>query len=124
MVTFVAVTGWLLILLSRPGWASSGSVIYTDYRGQTPGTVHKITPSDLPPPYANSSVVNGPSLVDRPKGAWPQAPAGFKVELVASEPLVVDPVAIDWGPDGRMWVVEMRDYPLGLDGKGKAGGVI
>lgn len=49
---------------------------------------------------------------------------GFKAELVASEPLVVDPVAFDWGPDGKFWVVEMRDYPLGMDGHGKAGGVI
>ncbi len=47
---------------------------------------------------------------------------GFAVELVASEPLVLDPVAIDWSPDGRLWVVEMADYPLGLDGKGKPGG--
>ena len=43
---------------------------------------------------------------------------GFKIELVAAEPLVVDPVAFDWGPDGRLWVVEMRDYPNGLDWHG------
>ncbi len=49
---------------------------------------------------------------------------GFAIELVAAEPLVVDPVAFDWGPDGRMWVAEMRDYPSGMDGEGKAGGVI
>ena len=49
---------------------------------------------------------------------------GFRVELVAAEPVVVDPVAFDWGADGRLWVVEMRDYPLGLDGKGQAGGVV
>jgi putative membrane-bound dehydrogenase-like protein len=49
---------------------------------------------------------------------------GLQIELVAAEPLVVDPVAFDWGPDGKLWVVEMRDYPLGLDGKGKPGGVI
>ncbi len=47
---------------------------------------------------------------------------GFGVELVASEPLVMDPVAIDWSPDGRLWVVEMADYPLGMDGQGKPGG--
>lgn len=47
---------------------------------------------------------------------------GFQVELVAAEPLVQDPVDIAWGPDGRMWVVEMADYPLGIDGKGKPGG--
>ncbi len=51
-----------------------------------------------------------------------QARPGFKVELVAAEPLIVDPVAFDWGPDGRLWVVEMRDYPNGMDGKGKPGG--
>src|SRR5690348_9023262 len=52
----------------------------------------------------------------------------MKIELVAAEPLVVDPVAFDWGPDGRLWVVEMRDYPSGITWKkegdefGKPGG--
>lgn len=49
-------------------------------------------------------------------------PAGYQVELVAAEPLIQDPVAIDWGPDGKLWVVEMADYPLGTDGNGKPGG--
>ena len=47
---------------------------------------------------------------------------GYKVELVAAEPLVLDPVAFDWDERGRLWVVEMADYPLGMDGKGKPGG--
>ena len=51
-----------------------------------------------------------------------QVPADFVVELVAAEPVVQSPVFIDWGEDGRMWVVEMRDYPLGIDGQ--AGGVV
>ncbi len=51
-------------------------------------------------------------------------PAGFNVELVAAEPQVLDPVAFDWDDKGRMWVVEMADYPLGMDGKGKPGGRI
>ncbi len=38
--------------------------------------------------------------------------SGFKAELVASEPLVQDPVFIDWDARGRMWVVEMADYPF------------
>lgn len=37
----------------------------------------------------------------------------LKIELVAAEPEVVDPVAIAFDADGRMWVVEMRDYPNG-----------
>ncbi len=49
---------------------------------------------------------------------------GFKVELVAAEPLVMDPVAFDWGADGKLWVVEMRDYPVGLDAEGEPGGSV
>ena len=47
---------------------------------------------------------------------------GFKIELVAAEPLIVDPVAIDWGAEGKLWVCEMHDYPAGLDGNWKPGG--
>lgn len=49
---------------------------------------------------------------------------GFRIECVAAEPVVQDPVAFDWDAEGRLWVVEMRDYPLGLDGKGAPGGVV
>ncbi|HEY1049032.1 MAG TPA: PVC-type heme-binding CxxCH protein [Prosthecobacter sp.] len=47
---------------------------------------------------------------------------GYEVKLAAAEPVVLDPVAFDWDVEGRLWVVEMADYPLGMDGKGKAGG--
>lgn len=51
-----------------------------------------------------------------------RVPAAFKIELVASEPLVNDPIGFDWGIDGSLWVVEMGDYPLGSDGMGSGGG--
>ena len=41
-------------------------------------------------------------------------PAGFAVELVAAEPLVADPISIEFGADGRVWVTEMGSYPLGV----------
>jgi mono/diheme cytochrome c family protein len=41
-------------------------------------------------------------------------PPGYRVELVASEPLIQDPVAIDWDADGRIWVVEMGGYMLDI----------
>lgn len=44
---------------------------------------------------------------------------GFRVELVAAEPLVVDPVAIDWDEAGRLYVVEMRGFMPDLDGTGE-----
>ena len=66
-----------------------------------------------------------------PRGKSPEAALrsmrvepGFRAELAAQEPLVKDPIAFDWGADGRLWVLEMGDYPLGADGKGKPGGVV
>src|SRR5258706_4779419 len=39
-----------------------------------------------------------------------QVKPGFHLELVAAEPLVVDPVAMSFDENGRLFVVEMRDY--------------
>ena len=38
---------------------------------------------------------------------------GLKVELVAAEPEITSPVAMAFDEDGKLWVVEMRDYPHG-----------
>jgi mono/diheme cytochrome c family protein len=37
-------------------------------------------------------------------------PPGYRVELVASEPLVEEPILIDWDADGRLWVIELLSY--------------
>lgn len=50
--------------------------------------------------------------------------SGLTVELMAAEPMVVDPVAIDFGPDGKLWVAEMVDYPQGKAGRFEPGGRI
>ncbi|HSZ60095.1 MAG TPA: PVC-type heme-binding CxxCH protein [Tepidisphaeraceae bacterium] len=36
---------------------------------------------------------------------------GLRIELVASEPMIESPVGISFDEDGRLYVVEMRDYP-------------
>jgi putative membrane-bound dehydrogenase-like protein len=41
---------------------------------------------------------------------------GYRIELVAAEPQIVDPVAMAFDPQGRLWVVEMRDYPVLAEG--------
>ena len=43
--------------------------------------------------------------------------AGYRIELVAAEPLVHDPVAMTFDPDGRIWVCEMRGFMPDVDGK-------
>ncbi len=44
---------------------------------------------------------------------------GFKIELVASEPLIADPVAMTIDEWGRMYVVEMAGMPLNKSGIGR-----
>lgn len=39
-----------------------------------------------------------------------QLPPGFKMELVASEPMVQEPVGMAWDANGRLYVVEMNTY--------------
>jgi putative heme-binding domain-containing protein len=41
---------------------------------------------------------------------------GFRIETVAAEPLVEDPVAFEFDLDGRIWAVEMRGYMQDIDG--------
>src|ERR1051325_2279361 len=40
-------------------------------------------------------------------------PQGFEIRLFASEPMVVNPVAMTWDERGRLWVLELYEYPLG-----------
>ncbi len=74
------------------------------------------------PPDAEQPQLEAPPLDPDESVGSIHVPEGFQVQLVASEPLVQDPVAIDFGPDGRLWVVEMADYPYGMDGQGAPGG--
>ena len=46
-------------------------------------------------------------------------PPGYRVELVASEPLIQDPVMIEWDGEGRMWAVEMPGYMPDINAKGE-----
>ena len=43
-------------------------------------------------------------------------PPGFRIELVASEPMIEAPVAISFDEQGRMFVVEMRGYMRDMEG--------
>jgi putative membrane-bound dehydrogenase-like protein len=43
-------------------------------------------------------------------------PPGYRVELVASEPLIQEPVALDWDTEGRLWAVEMPGFMADITG--------
>lgn len=49
-----------------------------------------------------------------------KVPKGFEVRLFASEPEIVNPVAMTWDARGRLWVVELYEYPKGAP-KGQKG---
>jgi len=40
-----------------------------------------------------------------------QIPPDFKLELFASEPDIINPIAINWDERGRLWAIETVDYP-------------
>ena len=45
---------------------------------------------------------------------------GFRIEVVAAEPLVHNPIQIAFDPEGRLWVVEMRGYMPDVEGHGES----
>ena len=83
----------------------TGQAAFTDAVSLKPGTFHRITANDLPKPYATKSATNFPKMVARPAKAWPQAPAGFKVELYASSGLA-EPRQIRAAPNGDFFVAD------------------
>jgi putative membrane-bound dehydrogenase-like protein len=40
-----------------------------------------------------------------------QIPVGFELELFASEPMIINPIAMTWDERGRLFVIETTDYP-------------
>ncbi len=81
-----------------------GQDAFTDYQKEKPGVFRKLTPADLPKPFATRSAGNGPSVVPRPANAWPQAPAGFKVDIYANG--LDEPRLIRTAPNGDLFVAE------------------
>src|SRR5438874_202008 len=65
------------------------------------GAEPAVDPKDLPrmPPVEPANAIKTFTVKE-----------GFKIELAAAEPLVVDPVAMAFDEEGRLFVVEMIDY--------------
>lgn len=101
-------TGATLFLVAQAGnhQTITGTAAFSDYTQQKPGTFRKITLADLPPPFASESVDNQPDVVARPASSWPQAPAGFKVELYATG--LNYPRLIRVAPNGDLFLAESR----------------
>ena len=80
------------------------------------------------PALAQQRDASIPHAQDRPPGpalspveaiAKMTVPPGFSVELVASEPEVVNPVAMTIDERGRFWITESLEYPRKSAGAGR-----
>jgi putative membrane-bound dehydrogenase-like protein len=69
---------------------------------------------------ANQVAATTPALSPEETRKLIQVPPGFEVRLFAAEPMVVNPVAMTWDERGRLWVVELYEYPKGAP-KGEKG---
>ncbi len=65
------------------------------------------------------SGVPGPPLSPQEAVSKMTAPEGFTVELVAAEPDLVNPVAMTFDEQGRIWVTESLEYPRLSAGPGQ-----
>jgi glucose/arabinose dehydrogenase len=109
----------LLAMFAVALYAENGSPFY-DYRAESPGNVHKITPSDLPPPGKPGEA--SPEPVPAPAGATPKTLPGFKVEVYASG--IENPRELRAAPNGDVFLANMDKGEIkvfrGVTKEGKA----
>ena len=71
------------------------------------------------PLWSDTVPADGPPFEPQEALETLRVPDGLRVDLVAAEPLVADPVAMDIDEYGRIWVAEMPGYPLDVSGSGR-----
>lgn len=81
-------------------------------QGDRAGHVMDPPPADLKIPSAE------PRTVEQSLASF-QIVEGFEVQVVASEPMIEDPVAAAWDADGRLWVCEMLGYMPDVEATGE-----
>jgi glucose/arabinose dehydrogenase len=82
----------------------TGQAALGDWRADAPGVWRKITVADLPPPFANASASNAPSVVAAPPGAAPRTLPGFTARPFATG--LDAPRLIRTAPNGDIFVAE------------------
>ncbi|MGI9104834.1 MAG: PQQ-dependent sugar dehydrogenase [Pyrinomonadaceae bacterium] len=99
----------------------TGEAAKGDWTTDAPGVRRRLTVKDLAAPYATQSAHNPPRIVPRPEGAMPRVPAGFKVEMLATN--LIKPRVVRAAPNGDLFVAESEANRIRLlrdaDGDGK-----
>jgi len=97
---------WVFIVLAF------GFIPVFAQRGDNPGE------TQTPPPIAKAVPPAPPLKVDEALKSFRLQP-GFRIEAVASDPMIESPVEIEFDGNGRMYVLEMRGFMPNIDGKGE-----
>lgn len=114
-------------ILQEGGYEGGGAMIYYDFPNRfAPGLEEKIVAAvqvQVPETFKAPAGTEGtrPLEPEEALESFTTRP-GMVVELAAAEPLIQDPISIEWGPDGKLWVCEMHDYPSGTDNNWQPGG--
>lgn len=98
---FHSKSAFLLLLIVFFGWSCS-----TSDQKSTDGFERKfITANPDPTPLSPEETIKKFQL-----------PPGYRAEVVASEPMVQEPVALAWDGNGRLYVVQMNTYMKDANG--------
>jgi glucose/arabinose dehydrogenase len=101
MLAALGVTS-LLTVASQGG--AQQPLVFSDYKQQTPGTIHKISVTDLPAVNEAQSGAFNPKVVPRPAGAMPKTMPGFTVTEYATG--LNRPRQIKRAPNGDLFIAE------------------
>jgi glucose/arabinose dehydrogenase len=82
----------------------TGAAAMGDWRTDAPGVRRKLTPADLPAPFATPAAQASPGVIPRPEGAQPKVPPGFAVQVFASD--LKGPRVVRTAPNGNIFVSE------------------
>lgn len=117
-------------VLAEGGYEGAAAMTYYDWPAKLRTGVEQLIVDEvhrqIPKGYQSATqAANDPPPLTPPQSLKRiRVPVDCTLQLVAAEPLTTDPVAIDFGLDGELWVCEMHDYPAGLHGNYEPGGKI
>ena len=103
----------LSILVLAGAFAAAALVVVDGFQAAQPpqGSARQAHPAGRPwPPAVAKTPEKAPVLTAEQELKTLVLPPGYHAQLVAKEPLVIDPIWIEFDADGRLWVLEMPGF--------------
>ncbi|MES3023250.1 MAG: PQQ-dependent sugar dehydrogenase [Pseudomonadota bacterium] len=86
LVAYLATVKGEAVAATAPPPSTAAAAPGQPWSADQPGRIHELRAAQLPAPFATPSAGNSPQTVPRPAGVIPSVPAGFKVNLWATDP--------------------------------------